>query len=314
MLILLICLGFFLPRMIPGSPLQFTEGDINVQNLRISSENFSYFEDYYAPSENIFFQFRSYIEQLRSGDWGYSFHYGLPVRNVIFSRLGFTFFLSFTSIIIGVIVALPLGISIGFKENKFKNNFLLLALIILQTIPAFLVAVIFQMIFAHHLNIFPAFGAYPPGTILQETRSLAIFMQHAILPISIISIVTIAPLAILTRNIINKVKKKNYVETAYYLGIKESRIKRNYIFLNSLPEIVGRLNIIFIYAITGSIFVEIVFSYPGMGQLIQTAVDSRDYPLIQGIFLVISLYSISVNLIFKLIQNYINPRLASENE
>ena len=86
---------------------------------------------------------------------------------------------------------------------------------------------------------------------------------------------------------------------ANYLNIAKEDINRKFIFYNMIPEILGKLNIQFIYAITGSIFVESIFSYPGMGHLLKIATSSRDYPLMQGILLLIAFYGLFVTLIFE---------------
>ncbi len=88
---------------------------------------------------------------------------------------------------------------------------------------------------------------------------------------------------------------------AYYLNIDETQVHNKFIFKNIVPEILGKLNVQFIYAITGSLFAEAVFSYPGLGQLLKTAASGRDYPLIQGILILVCLYGLAVNLLFELI-------------
>ena len=310
LLFLLMVLGFLLPRLIPGSPLSFSGEEINVLNLRLPEDTFNRFKDYYVPEKPIIYQLLLYFQHLFRGDWGYSFHFGLPVKGIILSRVNLTLFLSITSIFLATSTALPLGAFMAISRNSAWHSFMLMSLVAVQSVPVFLLAILFQMFFAYQLGWFPSFGAYPPGMIPGDPEFVYSLARHSILPLLVLTLSGIPPVAILTRNVVQKVKGEFFVEQAYYFGIRSRIIRIYYILLNSMPEILGRLNIVFLYAVAGALFVEIIFSYPGMGALMKVAVESRDYPLIQGIFLVISLYSITVNLVFEIIFTKINPKLA----
>jgi peptide/nickel transport system permease protein len=311
LLVVLIILGFLLPRLIPGSPLSFSGEEINVLNLRLPEETFNRFRDYYVPEQPLVRQFAIYMSHLFNGDWGYSFRYGLPVKKIIMSRVSLTLFLSLTSIAISTIIAIPLGTFLALRRRGRGEKGILMLLLAVQTIPAFLLAIICRLFFAYNLGWFPAFGAYPPGMTPTDAGFAGHFILHAFLPVTVLVVSTVPPVAILTRNVVHKIKREPYVEAAYYFGIREKTIQIYYILLNSFPEIMGRLNIIFLYAIAGALFVEIIFSYPGMGTLMKAAVESRDYPLIQGIFLVTTIYSIAINFVFEVFSDKINPRLVT---
>ena len=306
---ILIILGFLLPRLIPGSPLSFSADQIDVLNAMLPKETFNRFTDYYAPEQPLIKQFAGYLRHLAWGDWGYSFYYGLAVREIVMSRVTLTLLLSLTSIVISIFIAVSLGAYLALKGGGYLEKGLLTLLLVLQTIPVFLLAILCRMLFAHHLGWFPAFGAYPLVMTPADAGFALHFLRHAILPIAVLILYTVPPVAVLTRNVVQKIKREPYVEAAYYFGIRERIIWLYYILLNSLPEILGRLNITFLYAIAGALFVEIIFSYPGMGTLMKVAVEARDYPLIQGIFLVTSIYSIAINMLFELLSIKLNPRL-----
>lgn len=310
LLAVLILLGFILPRLIPGSPLAITEKDIDPRNLQLPIDTFNYFKEYYAPEESLIYQLNNFINQLIQGDLGYSFHYGLPVTELLKSRIGWTLFLSLTGLFLSILIALPLGTFLALTLNTFIKNKTLAILLIFQTFPVFIMAIVFQLIFAYQLGWFPAQGAYPPGIAPGDGEAWSSIVRHAILPLGVVTISGIPSLAILVKNIVEKIKKEPFIEAAYYFGIKNRFINIYYIIWNSLPDILGRLNVRFLYAIAGTLFVEIIFSYPGMGSLMRVAVSSRDYPLIQGIFLVISFYSIIINTLFELVLKKVDPRVA----
>ena len=107
LLSILVILGFLLPRLIPGSPLSFSADQIDVLNAMLPEETFNRFTDYYAPEQPLIKQFAGYLRHLARGDWGYSFYYGLAVREIVMSRVTLTLFLSLTSIVISILSPFP---------------------------------------------------------------------------------------------------------------------------------------------------------------------------------------------------------------
>lgn len=306
----LVLLGFILPRLLPGSPLSLSPEELSPANLQMTETAFNRFSQYYAPELSLSQQLIRYLGQLSRGDWGYSFYFGLPVKRLIGSKIGWTLGLSLTSLIVSAAVALPLGSRLALSTRRRRSQVLLLGLVAMQTVPTFLLAILARLLLAYGANWFPATGAYPMGMTANTPGFWAQVIRHGVLPTLVLICGQLPPLAILTHNVVAETKRQPYVEAARYNGVSERIVTRAYILRNSLAEISGRLNIQLLYAITGSLFVEMVFSYPGLGVLLKTAVGARDYPLVQGIFLTICLYSIVVNVAFQLIQRRLDPRLS----
>ncbi len=298
-IIFILLLSFILPRIIPGSPLSYAQYDTYILNQSLPEDTFNAFKDYYAPHEPLHKQFVIFICHLLNFDLGYSFYYRISVIELIAGRLPWTLLLSFSSLIISSFIAISLGIkaSLSGKHSKLK----ILIMTGVQSMPAFLVAVLIQGILAYKIKLLPAWGAYTPGIEFFTGEFYTDVMKHSILPLTTLILCEIPGIYFLTYNSTQKIKKENYVTMAYYLNIDERQITNKFIFKNIVPEILGKLNIQFIYAITGSLFAEAVFSYPGLGQLLKTAASSRDYPLIQGILTLVCLYGLAVNLLFELI-------------
>jgi peptide/nickel transport system permease protein len=304
-----VILSFVLPRLIPGSPLLLSESDIYVLNSSLPEDAFNAFKDYYAPEKPVMEQFIIYIRNIASMDLGYSFHYKMAVSDIILGRIGWTMFLSITSILISAFLGIWLGVSGALKRQGGR---LLKAFTFLQAVPVFVTAVIFQLIFSFRLELFPSSGAYTPGIEKSGGYFLIDVIIHSILPIFVLVISQLPSIYILTFNVASKIKDENFVEMARYLNIKNADIKQMYILKNSFPEILSKLNIQFLYAISGTLFVEAVFSYPGMGTLLKISASSRDYPLIQGILLASGLYGILVNMCFESIIKKMSPRCCNE--
>lgn len=296
---LILFISFLLPRIIPGSPLSYAEYDTYILNQSLPEDTFNAFKEYYAPDKPILEQFALFLKHLMNLDLGYSFYYRMPVMNLIKGRLPWTLLLSLSSLLISSIVSIKMGISASLagKSSKLKMLFM----IGVQAMPTFLVAVLIQGIVGYRLKLFPAWGAYTPGIEIYSFEFYKDVLWHIILPLSTLIICEIPGIYILAYNSTQKIKKENYVTFAKYLNIDEKQIQSKFIFKNIIPELLGKINVQFIYAITGSIFIEAIFSYPGIGLLLKSATSSRDYPLMQGILIITCFYGLAINLIFEII-------------
>lgn len=295
---LIIAISFILPRSIPGSPLFAMVEDISSVDT-MTQDALKAFERYYSPELPLLDQFTKYVKNLLNLDFGYSFYYKMPVLQLIKERVGWTLLLSFLSIGISSIIGIFLGIRSGLRGRESK--LLVSAFISIHATPTFLIAAIFQIIIAYKLRLLPATGAYTIGTSFGQAGYILDVIRHMILPLLVLVISQIPPIYLFAKNSTANVKKEQYVKMASYLKINKKDLYLKYILKNIIPELLGRLNLQFVSAITGSIFVEAVFSYPGLGQLLRSAISYRDYPLLQGILLVCCTYGIIVNYIFELV-------------
>lgn len=296
-IVLILALSFFLPRIIPGSPLSLSETDTYILNLSLPEDTFNAFKDYYSPDKPLISQFLIYIKQILTLDLGYSFYFKMPVLALILGRIPWTLFLSMVSLVLSFSIAVPLAINEAL--NKKSSKIKLISIISLQAIPMFLLGLIIQLIFSYRLRWFPSGGAYTVGIEFFTKDFYMDVLKHSFLPLVALVMGEIPSLYIMAYNSARKINKENYTLMANYLNIEPKDIKKKYIFYNMIPEMLGKLNIQFIYAITGSIFVESIYSYPGMGQLLKIAASGRDYPLMQGILLLIAFYGLFVTIVFE---------------
>lgn len=307
-LLVIILLSFVLPRIIPGSPLSTSEGDAYILNTKLPEETFNMYKEYYSPEKPMAVQFVMYVKHLASFDLGYSFYYKMPVVKLIGGRILWTILLSVISIIISAYIGITLGLKVAIKGGGKFKNLLLLGFTSLQAIPAFIAAILIQLIFSYKLHLFPSSGAYTAGAELFTFEFYKDVLKHTILPLSTLVIMEIPSVFLLTYNVSSKVKAANHVKMACFLNINKRTIEKKFILRNSLPEILSKLNIQFLYAISGTLFVEAVFSYPGMGTLLKVSASSCDYPLLQGMLLVIGFYGVLVNSVFEIVMRRYNPR------
>ena len=243
-----------------------------------------------------------YLKNLAAGDLGISFFYKTSVSERVLSAARWTLLLSLSSLAIASVIGILLGTAMGLSA-KGRGAFLLPPLLAVQAVPSFLTAAIAQMILAYRLRIFPAAGAVTPGMLPGQEGYWADVLAHLILPMLILIVSELPSITIFAYNSTLRVKKAPYAAFARYLCIEPGQIRRKFIIRNVMPDLLGKLNIQAVMCIMGAMFIEAVFSYPGLGQLLKNATGNRDYPLMQGILLISSLYGIAVNLMFELIIN-----------
>lgn len=208
--------------------------------------------------------------------------------------------LSVPALVISTTIAIALGVRMGLAK-KGRGASLLAPLLAIQAIPTFLLAALAQILLGYKWRIFPASGAYTAGMTPQLPGYGLDVLVHMLLPLIILIIAEIPSTVIFAYNSTLRTKQEQYVAFARYLGISKSDVQRKFIIKNIMPEMLGKLSIQAIMCVAGSLFVEAVFSYPGLGSLLRLATSYRDYPLMQGILLVSCLYGIAVNLVFEFV-------------
>ena len=307
-LFLVIVISFILPRLIPGSPLNVLAGEGSGYTDMVPAALLEAFEEYYSPNEPMLVQFFRYFRNLCRFDLGISLSHRTPVFDRIAISIRWTMLLTIPTIVISTVVGLLLGVSMGLMKKK-RGALLVPPLLTLQSFPTFLMAALAQIVLAYRLRWFPAVGSVTPGMLPGDPGYFKDMIEHMILPVAILIVAEIPAIAIFSYNSTLRVKGMPYVAFAHYMNIEPRKIRWQYIVKNIMPDFLGRLNIQVVTCIVGSLFVETIFSYPGVGSLLRHSINYRDYTLMQGILLICSLYGVIVNFIFDII----NTRLASKS-
>lgn len=307
-LFLVIVISFILPRLIPGSPLNVLAGEGSGYTDVVPAALLEAFEEYYSPNEPMHIQFFRYLRNLSRFDLGISLSHRTSVYDRIAASIRWTLQLTIPTIVISTVAGLLLGVSMGLAKKK-RGSFLVPPLLTLQSIPTFLMGALAQIVLAYRLRIFPAIGSVTPGVLPGDPGYFMDMLEHMILPLSILIVSEIPAIAIFSYNSTLRVKSMPYVAFAHYMNIEPGKIRWQYIVRNIMPDFLGRLNIQVVTCIVGSLFVETIFTYPGVGSLLRHAINYRDYTLMQGVLLICSLYGVIVNFVFDII----NTRLASKS-
>ena len=301
-----VLLNFVLFRMMPGSPERISH------NPSASVVARAAIRDHWGLDKPLFpDQFVAYVAATVQGDFGDSFKFrGREVTSVIAGRVWPTLILFGLGELIAIVVGLVLGAYSGWKRGglvDYGGNGISL---ILYSMPYFLLGMILLVIFGTTLGWFPTSGMFTLGhTYTSFADQILDFTRHLILPLAAVSLGLIGQYSILMRSSVIETRGEDYVTTAQAKGISESRVLRGHAVPNALLPTVSLIGINLGFIIAGAITVEVVFSWPGLGTLTQEALEARDYPLLQGIFMVLAVTVVFANLAADLVYGRLDPRV-----
>ena len=304
-------LNFTLPRLMPGDPVAAIVARL-AQGLSDATGVQAIYEQYtelFGTNRPIIEQFFIYVRNVFRGDFGFSFSmYPRTVADVLKSAIGWTVALQFPAIIVGWLIGNTLGALAAYLKGGF-DKVLMPVSIFVSNFPAFGMAVFLLVIFGVGLEWFPTSGGYGydmiPNFGWEFVWSVIIHYQ---LPFWSIVVVAIGGQAIGMRSMSIYELNADYVKYARFMGIKDRKII-GYVFRNAmLPQITG-LALAIGTMVGGALFVEIVFSYPGLGYTLLNGVMGQDYPLISASTLIITVMVLSANFIIEILYGIIDPRI-----
>ncbi len=287
---------FFTFNILPGNPaLAILGPDADTAQIQALEAEFHL-------DQPLFTRYISWIAGVLKGNLGYSYRYSQKVSVIISKAFGVTLSLGLYSLILTVLIGLPLGLLMGQFSRKKSVKFLEIFDQIWLSTPGFCTAILLIMIFTVLLNIFPSMGYVPFFKDPVEN------LRTLFLPSLSLSFGSSAILARYLKTDFTMQKSLDYVRTARSKGLSTGRIVFVHILRNSLICVVTTLGLIVTDILGGSIIIENVFSLPGIGRLIATSITSRDFPLIQGLVLYLSVITVTVNFIVDVLYNVIDPR------
>jgi peptide/nickel transport system permease protein len=301
-------LNFFLPRLMPGDPAVALfarfQGRLGPEAMASLRETFG------LTDASLLSQYWTYLGHVLKGDFGTSVAYfPSPVSQVIGTGLVWTIFLAGTAVVISFAIGTLLGVATAWWRRGWIDNWLPSALVFIGAFPYFWLAMVALYVLGFKLGWFPLGHAY--GDDVAPGFSLIFFAdvaRHAVLPIATVVLVTLGGWLLSMRNTMISVLGTDYVNLAHAKGLKPSRVALRYAARNALLPSVTGFGMALGYVLGGSLLTEIIFSYPGQGYLLVQAVRNQDYPLMQGIFLIITMAVLGANLLVDLIYVRLDPR------
>jgi peptide/nickel transport system permease protein len=307
-----ITINFLIPRLMPGDPVQALisrfQGQLDSNAVNSLRALFGLDKE-----RSLWQQYTDYWSHLLQGDLGLSFtFFPTPVSEVISQSLPWTLALVGTATLISFLLGTGIGVYSGWRRGSWLDGLLPVTTFI-SSIPYFWLGLIAISLFAVKWPLFPAAGGYDSALVPAfDVPFLSSALYHAVLPGVTIVLSAMAGWILGMRNMMVTVSSEDYVMVAQAKGLSERRVMFSYAARNAiLPNISGfALSLGFI--VGGTLLVEMVFSYPGIGFQLFQAVGAKDYPLMQGVFLIITLAVLAANLLADLIYLLLDPRTRRE--
>ncbi|CQR46816.1 Glutathione transport system permease protein GsiC [Paraliobacillus sp. PM-2] len=288
---------FFIFNVLPGNPAHAILG-IDADNQQIKL-----FEEDLGLDKPLHLRYIDWITGVAQGDLGESYKYRQPVEDVMQDRIPVSFSLAIIALLLTVVIGVPLGILIARTDGKWYSTVLSMITQLGISTPSFWLGFILILIFAVKLGLFPTYGFVP------WSESFFGALRSYFLPALAIAISNIAIVIRYLRNSILDQSKQDYVRTAKVKGLGTSEIMYGHVLKNAFLPVLTILGLITADTLGGSIIIENVFALPGLGNLLVASIESRDFPLIQSLILIISLIIIVANFIVDLLYRVIDPRI-----
>lgn len=306
---IIITLNFLLPRIMPGDPFQNVVGEYNANLNETALQNLRH---QYGLDKPLFEQYGIYLGSIIDFDFGYSISNSEPVSDLIARNLCWSMALLIPSVIFASIIGLVVGTYSGMRSGRKADGVLTVSSMLVYTLPTFMIAMVFLSVFSFDLGWFPT-GRVTSGGIQDPSTFAVDVLYHLALPIIILTIVGANTKYLMVRNSVAVVKDEYYIFAAKARGLPGKLIRRRYVVRNIMPQFLSMVALNIGFMVSGSILIEMVFSLNGMGNLISSAILVKDYPLIQGCFLVITVSVLLANLTAEVLFGLLDPRVGDMN-
>jgi peptide/nickel transport system permease protein len=306
----LLTLNFALPRALPGKPIA-TLSDPAAATYVSEEETRAEVERYYGLDRGLLDQYGGYLGGLAQGDLGTSIHYNAPVTRVIGERIGWSLLLIGSALTLATALGMLGGVLSGWRRGRPLDRGLLGLFLAIDTFPVFFVASAAAYVLAVKLGWFPLSGARTPfAESYGPLREVADVAHHLALPAAVLALQFLTYQFLVMRASMIAELGSDYLLLGRAKGLGDRVLKYRYAARNALLPAVTVAGLQVGFAITAAIFVESVFAYPGLGRLMFEAVADRDYPTMQGCFLVLTLLVVTANFLADLLYRRLDPRVA----
>ena len=305
-LLFVVALDFLMFRVLPGDPVRAVIG----RNIRISAEVQQSLRTQFGLDKPVFpDQFIDTLSQWAHGNLGVSWSLRKPVADILMSKLGNTLLLTGLGELFSIILGVTLGLLAGWKrKTAFDVSALAFSLVAWAT-PTFWLGLILLVAGSAWLGL-PTGGIVSPGNIGKPYHTiLPDLARHLALPTLTFTILYLGQYMLIMRSSILEVLGEDYILTARAKGMSPWQVLWRHGLRNAMLPVVTLIALNLGFTVSGAIYIETVFSYDGLGKLVQTALTKQDYPLLQGAFLLLSISVIIANLLADFLYTYLDPRV-----
>ena len=304
-LVVAVSLNFMLPRMMPGNPLALIAGvDVGL----LTPEQRAELIEEVGLNEPLISQYGDYWASIVQLDFGTSYRSGRPISEMIAERLPWTLMVTGAALVFSGVIGISLGAFSSWRRGGKADVSLLTGMIALQSLPSFWLGMLLISVFSVHFGVLPSYGAVTPASDLLGAAQFMDIARHAVLPILTLSVLSVPEAYLTMRYSMLEVLGEDFIRTARAKGASEARVLFGHVARNAIAPVVTFLAIRVAFSFGGSVIIETVFSYPGLGRLVFEAVSGRDYPVMQAAFLVFTAAVLIANLVADLLYPILDPR------
>jgi peptide/nickel transport system permease protein len=305
-------LNFLLPRLLPGDPLSALL-DPESSDYVFNAEVCASLEAYYGLDRPLLAQYAAYLKGAVTGDLGRSIRLNQPVGELLAAHLPWTLLLTGTALGLASLFGLLGGAEAAWKRGSAADRLLTAASVVAGNAPVYFVGMMLLILLGAELRWLPLAGGRTPFAHYDGPLAAAADVgKHLVLPALTLTLALLGVQFLLVRNNVVGILGEDFMLVARAKGLRPARLKWNHAVRNALLPFVAHLAAHAGLAITGAVFIETLFQYPGMGRLIFEAVGARDYPVIQGVFLVVAVVVLTANLLADWLNTRLDPRLVEE--
>jgi len=312
---IVITLTFFMIRLMPGSPMSYLEAQLSARGGLTTAEIQARVQEAYGimPKGPVLQQYLTYVGHAFQGNFGTSIiDPGKTVLSVIAGALPWTLLVVGLALLISFVIGMIVGTLIAAFPNSMLSKIATGIVSFLAAVPNYIIALVLIYLVADRYHLLPGSGPYSldatPGVNFSFITSV---LQHAILPVASFVIVSFGGWALTMKGSVSTILGAEYVRAGEAWGLSRWRVTRSYIGRNAMLPMVTNLALSLGYMFGGSVFIETFFVYPGLGYYLIQSVEQRDYPVMMGCFLLITIAVVVANLVVDLAYPLVDPRIMS---
>lgn len=312
-------INFALPRLMPGDPVQtmFARYQGKVSPSSIHAMRLAYGLN---TNESELGQYVDYLRHILTGDLGVSFSYfPSSVSSLIFTALPWTLCLVGVATVLAFFLGTTLGMlaawrrgTAGWRRESLVDSGLVPLGLLLGALPSFWIALILLYFIAFRFGWFPVGGGITAGESINSWSGFTSVLHHSMLPAFTLILISMGAWILLMRNNMLTVMNEDYVKFARSKGLEDRRVAYRYAARNAILPVFAQLALALGVIVGGQVFIEIVFSYPGIGYMLLQAVSNQDYPLMQGIFLIFTVTLLVASFLADILYVFLDPRVRLE--
>lgn len=308
---IIISLSFLMVRFMPGDPLLHLVGHEQYYYLKeFEPGELDRIAVKYKISGSLLEQYAEYLKNILSLDFGIAYENKQPVLDNILSAAKWTLIITLPALMLGALLGCFFGVLAGWKVNGLFDKITTPFFLFLNTVPTNCIGVLFLIVFSYKLGWFPVNGMTSGG--LKGMALIVDIAKHAVLPLTILTLFRTSSNFMLMKSNVSQIKDEEYVLTARSKGLSENKVLFRHVLKNAMLPYVSSICIQIGFLLSGSMLLEVIFGWRGMGQLYFNAVSKRDFPTAQACFILTAVCVVLANFLGDVLNEAIDPRLKED--